>query len=117
MLDLFIELGADETALDRPIVYASARQGTATLDIMGQTGVDLRPLFETILEHIPAPEGDMEGPAQVLISTIDYNEYVGRIGIGRINRGTLTTNMNVVKNHYDTGIGQPAAAVDQPVHL
>ena len=110
VLDLFIELGADETALDRPIVYASARQGTATLDT-AEPGVDLRPLFETILTHIPAPEGDMEGPAQVLISTIDYNEYVGRIGIGRINRGTLTTGMNVVKTNYDTG------ASSQPLRL
>ena len=109
VLDLFIELGADETALDRPIVYASARTGTATLDL-DKPSPDLRPLFETILEYIPAPEGDMEGPAQVLISTIDYNEYVGRIGIGRINRGTLKTGMMVVKTNLDTG------AVSQPQH-
>ena len=110
VLDLFIELGADETALDRPIVYASARTGTATLDL-DKPSSDLRPLFETILEYIPAPEGDMEGPAQVLISTIDYNEYVGRIGIGRINRGTLKTGMMVVKTNKDTG------AVSQPLRL
>ena len=110
VLDLFIELGADETALDRPIVYASARAGTATLDL-DNPSPDLRPLFETILEYIPAPEGDMEGPAQVLISTIDYNEYVGRIGIGRINRGTLKTGMMVVKTNLDTG------AVSQPLRL
>ena len=110
VLDLFIELGADETALDRPIVYASARTGTATLDL-DKPSPDLRPLFETILEYIPAPEGDMEGPAQVLISTIDYNEYVGRIGIGRINRGTLKTGMMVVKTNLDTG------AVSQPLRL
>ena len=110
VLDLFIELGADETALDRPIVYASARTGTATLDL-DNPSPDLRPLFETILEYIPAPEGDMEGPAQVLISTIDYNEYVGRIGIGRINRGTLKTGMMVVKTNKDTGI------VSQPLRL
>ncbi len=110
VLDLFIELGADETALDRPIVYASARTGTATLDL-DKPSPDLRPLFETILEYIPAPEGDMEGPAQVLISTIDYNEYVGRIGIGRINRGTLKTGMMVVKTNKDTGV------VSQPLRL
>ena len=110
VLDLFIELGADETALDRPIVYASARTGTATLDL-DKPSPDLRPLFETILEYIPAPEGDMEGPAQVLISTIDYTEYVGRIGIGRINRGTLKTGMMVVKTNKDTGI------VSQPLRL
>ncbi len=102
VLDLFIELGADETALDRPIVYASARKGTATLD-MAEEGVNLLPLFETILEHIPAPEGDMDGPAQALISTIDYSEYVGRIGIGRITRGTLNEGMMAVKTNYDTG--------------
>ena len=110
VLDLFIELGADETALDRPIVYASARTGTATLDL-DKPSSDLRPLFETILEYIPAPAGDMEGPAQGLISTIDYNEYVGRIGIGRINRGTLKTGMMVVKTNKDTG------AVSQPLRL
>jgi len=110
VLDLFIELGADETALDRPIVYASAREGTATLNLT-TPGTDLRPLFETILTYIPAPEGDMDGPAQVLVSTIDYNDYVGRIGIGRIKRGTLATNMNVVKTNYDTGI------TSQPLRL
>jgi len=102
VLDLFIELGADETALDRPIVYASARQGIATLDL-NEPAENLKPLFDVILEHVPAPEGDMEGPAQVLISTIDYNEYVGRIGIGRINRGTLTEGMQVVTTNIDTG--------------
>ena len=110
VLDLFIELGADETALDRPIVYASARLGTATLDL-SQPGEDLRPLFDTILEYIPAPEGDLEGPAQVLISTIDYNDYVGRIGIGRISRGTLSEGMTVIKTNYDT------QKVSQPLRL
>ena len=103
VLDLFIELGADETALDRPIVYASAREGTASID-PEKPGENLIPLFETIKEYIPAPVGDMDGPAQVLISTIDYNEYVGRIGVGRITRGQLTTNMMVIKTNYDTGI-------------
>ncbi|HPF87650.1 MAG TPA: translational GTPase TypA [Candidatus Limiplasma sp.] len=102
VLDLFIDLGADESALDRPIIYASARTGTATLD-PDDPKEDLTVLFETILNHIPAPEGDLEGPAQILISTIDYNEYVGRIGIGRINRGTLNVGENVIKTNYDTG--------------
>ena len=110
VLDLFIDLGADETALDRPIVYASARAGTATLDL-DKPEEDLRVLFETILEHIPAPEGDMEGPAQVLISTIDYNDYVGRIGVGRINRGTIKSGTNVVMTNIDTGI------ISQPIRL
>lgn len=110
VLDLFIELGADETALDRPIVYASARAGTATLDL-DKPGEDLKPLFETILTYIPAPDGDMDGPAQVLISTIDYNDYVGRIGVGRIARGRLSTGMTVVKVNYDS------EAQSQPLRL
>ncbi|MEG0639352.1 MAG: translational GTPase TypA [Clostridia bacterium] len=102
VLDLFIELGADETALDRPFIFASARRGTATLDL-DVPGTDLLPLFNSILEYIPAPEGDVDGPAQVLVSTIDYNDYVGRIGVGRIARGVLTEGMQVIKTNYDTG--------------
>ncbi len=96
IVDLLIELDADPETLERPIVYASARKGTATLDL-SVPGTDMRPLFETVVRYIPAPEGDPEGPAQVLISTIDYNEYVGRIGIGRIARGTLSEGMMVVR--------------------
>jgi len=106
VLDLFIELDADETALDRPILYTSARRGTATLSL-DEPGIDLKPLFEAIMNHIPAPEGDEEGPAQVLISTIDYNEYVGRIGIGRVARGALTEGMMVVRTHFSTGYSSP----------
>ncbi|NLV59502.1 MAG: translational GTPase TypA [Clostridiales bacterium] len=107
VLDLFIELGADETALDRPVIYASARKGVASLDPNVQ-GTSLKPLFDSILEYIPAPEGDMEGPAQALISTIDYSDYVGRIGIGRITRGKLTEGMQVVKTNFDTGVISPS---------
>ena len=89
--DLMIDLGADESQLDTPVVYASARAGTATLD-PNVSSEDLRPLFETILKYIPAPKGDPDAPVQMLISTIDYNEFVGRIGIGRISRGTLKLN-------------------------
>ena len=96
LVDLLIELDADPATLDRPIIYASARKGTATLD-PATPGVDLQPLFDAIMQYIPAPEGDPDGLAQVLISTIDYNEYVGRIGIGRINRGTLRDGMMVVR--------------------
>ncbi|HIU18670.1 MAG TPA: translational GTPase TypA [Candidatus Limiplasma stercoravium] len=110
VLDLFIDLGADETILDRPFVYASARRGTATLD-PDVPGTDLRPLFDAILRYIPAPEGDPQGPAQMLISTIDYNDYVGRIGIGRIARGVLSEGMNVVTANFDTGL------VSQPLRL
>ena len=100
VFDLFIDLEADEKYLDSPVVYASARKGTATLDLKNEND-NLIPLFDTIMEHIPAPEGDNEGPAQVLISTIDYNDYVGRIGIGRVTRGTLKEGMMAVRCHYD----------------
>ncbi len=96
IVDLLDDLNADPATLDRPILYVSARKGTATID-PDQPGTDLKPLFDTILKYIPAPEGDTEGPAQVLISTIDYNDYVGRIGIGRISRGTLKDGMMVVR--------------------
>ncbi len=107
LVDLLIELDADPQTLDRPIIYASARKGTATLD-PDVPGEDLRPLFDTIMEYIPAPEGDPDGPAQVLVSTIDYNEYVGRIGIGRITRGTLRDGTMVVRcNALNEGLTTP----------
>lgn len=96
ILDLLIDLEADESQLDNPIVYASARRGTATLDL-NTPGTDLRPLFETILRCIPAPTGDPDGPAQMLVSTIDYNDYVGRIGVGRISRGRVKAGMMAVR--------------------
>lgn len=95
ILDLFIELGADESALDSPFVYASAKKGFASLDPEEITET-MEPLFDTILENIPAPEGDVDAPLQILISTIDYNEYVGKIGIGKIERGTININENLV---------------------
>ena len=98
IVDLLDDLGADADTLDRPIMYVSARKGTAT-DDLSKPGTDLKPLFDTILKYIPAPEGDDEGPAQVLISTFDYNDYVGRIGIGRISRGKLTDGMMVVRTN------------------
>ena len=102
ILDLLIDLDADESTLDNPILYVSARKGTATLN-MEEPGVDLKPLFESILKYIPAPEGDPDGPAQVLISTIDYSEYVGRIGVGRVVRGKFRQGMNVVITNLETG--------------
>lgn len=95
ILELFIDLEADEKQLDCPFVFASARSGVACLDL-NQTPTSMEPLFETILEYIPAPEGDPEGDTQVLISTIDYNEYVGRIGVGKVDRGTLRINQDAV---------------------
>ncbi|MBP3720857.1 MAG: translational GTPase TypA, partial [Clostridia bacterium] len=106
ILDLLIDLNADETTIENPILYVSARKGTATLDLE-QPGQDLRPLFDAIVKYIPAPEGDAEGPAQVLISTIDYSEYVGRIGVGRIVRGKFTEGMNVVHTNLETGKTSP----------
>ncbi len=103
ILDLLIDLEADESTLDNPILYVSARKGTATLS-MEQPGVDLKPLFDAILNYIPAPEGDPDGPAQVLISTIDYSEYVGRIGVGRVVRGKFKQGMNVVHTNLETGM-------------
>ena len=88
VLDLFIELEADEAQLDAPVVYASAREGVATIDL-GITPTDLSPLFDAIVEHVPAPPHDDASPFQMLISTIDYSPYLGRLGIGRIERGTV----------------------------
>ena len=88
VLDLFIELEADEAQLDAPVVYASAREGVATMDL-ARTPVDLAPLFDAIIEHVPPPPHDATGPFQMLISTIDYSPYLGRMGIGRIERGEV----------------------------
>src|SRR5689334_11072019 len=87
VLDLFIELEADEAQLDMPVVYVSARDGTSTLDLDTPLQ-DLTPLFETIVDKVPAPPHDTESPFQMLVSTIDYSPYLGRLGIGRIERGT-----------------------------
>lgn len=91
VLDLFIELGASEEILECPFVFTSAKQGTASLDLNKQ-GEDMSVLFKTIIDYIPAPKSNDDAPFQLLISTIDYNDYVGRIGIGRIERGTISTN-------------------------
>ena len=101
VLELFLELDADDSQLDCPFVFASAKAGTATLDEDG-SGVDMTPLFETILDYIPAPEGDPDSGTQVLISTIDYNEYVGRIGVGKVDNGSIAVNQEVVIcNHHE----------------
>ena len=101
VLELFLELDADDSQLDCPFVFASAKTGIATLEEDG-AGVDMTPLFETILDYIPAPEGDPDAGTQVLISTIDYNEYVGRIGVGKVDNGTIAVNQEVVIcNHHE----------------
>ncbi len=99
--ELLIDLNATDEQLDSPIVYCSGRAGTASLSASIQ-GTNLSPLFDTILDHIDPPEGDEEGPLQVLVSAIDYNEYVGRIAIGRIERGVMEANGEVaVCNYHD----------------
>ena len=101
VLELLMDLDATDEQLDCPFVYASAKGGYASLD-PNEQGKDMTPLFDTILNYIPAPEGNPEAPTQVLISTIDYNEYVGRIGVGKVDRGTISVNQDVViVNHHD----------------
>ena len=100
VLDLFIELGANEDQLDFPVVYASGRDGYATEDL-NVPGTDMKPLLDAILREIPAPKGNLYGPTQVLFSNIDYDDYVGRIGIGRVERGEVHDGENVVLCHRD----------------
>ena len=101
VLELFIELDASDEQLDCPFVYASAKSGHAILEL-DDSPENMEPLFETIINYIPAPEGDPDADTQVLISTIDYNEYVGRIGVGKVDNGKLKVNQEVVLvNHHD----------------
>lgn len=101
VLELFIDLDASEEQLDCPFIFASAKSGIAILEL-DHTPKNMEPLFETILEYIPAPEGDPDAGTQVLISTIDYNEYVGRIGVGKVDNGVLRVNQDVViVNEHD----------------
>ncbi len=101
VLELFLELDADDSQLDCPFVFASAKSGVASLEEDAQ-GSDMTPLFETILDYIPAPEGDPDAGTQVLISTIDYNDYVGRIGVGKVDNGTIRVNQEVIIcNHHE----------------
>lgn len=100
VLDLFIELGADDDQIEFPVIYASARDGYASKDPDVREG-DLRPLFDAILEHIPAPSGDPEGPAQMLFSSLEYDDYVGRIGVGRVERGKIKVNTPYVLRKQD----------------
>ncbi|MCH5193607.1 MAG: translational GTPase TypA [Oscillospiraceae bacterium] len=99
VLELLLDLDASDEQLDSPILFCSGRSGTASLS-QYEEGTDLVPLFETILEHIPAPEGDPDAPMQMLISSIDYNDYVGRIGIGRVERGTIKVGQQVMVGDY-----------------
>ncbi len=101
ILELFMDLDASDEQLDCPFIYASARAGFAKRDV-SDPETDMTPLFETILEYIPAPEGDPDAETQVLISTIDYNEYVGRIGVGKVDNGSVKSGQEyVIVNHHE----------------
>lgn len=103
VLELFLDLDASEEQLDCPFIFASAKGGYSSLSI-DTKGENMVPLFETILDYIPAPTGDPDAATQVLISTIDYNEYVGRIGVGKVDNGTIRVNQEVVMvNHHEPG--------------
>ena len=101
VLELLLDLDANEEQLDCPFVYASAREGVASYSAT-EPGKDMKPLFETIVNSIPAPEGDPERGTQILISTIDYNEYTGRIGVGKVDNGTIKVNQEaLIVNHHE----------------
>ena len=100
VLDLFIELGADEDQLEFPVVYASARDGYSSLDSSVREG-DMRPLLDAIIENIEPPKGDLNGPTQILFSSLDYDDYIGRIGIGRVERGSVKHNQQIVLCNND----------------
>ncbi len=101
VLELLMDLGASDSQLDCPFVFASAKNGTSSMDSASQ-GDDMSALFDTIVSYIPAPEGDPDASLQILISTIDYNEYVGRIGIGKVDNGTIRLNQEaLILNHHD----------------
>ena len=99
VLELLIDLGANDEQLDSPMLFCSGRAGTAS-ENMDEQGTDLKPLFDKILDYIPAPEGDEEGDLQLLISSIDYNDFVGRIGIGRVERGTVKQGQEVMISNF-----------------
>lgn len=101
VLELLLDLDANEQQLDCPFVYASAREGVASYSA-DEKGTDMKPLFETILKYIPAPEGNPDRGTQILISTIDYNEFTGRIGVGKVDNGTIKVNQEVlIVNHHE----------------
>ncbi len=110
VLGLFIDLEATHEQLDAPFLYTSSRAGTATLDL-DQPGTDLTPLFDAILEHVPPPEGDPEGPFQMLVSTLDYSSYLGRMAIGRIERGRVAVGDPVAL----LPLGEPGPVADEEI--
>ncbi|MDO4515651.1 MAG: translational GTPase TypA [Bacillota bacterium] len=112
VLELLLDLDATDEQLDSPMLFCSARQGICSTD-PDTLGTDLKPLFETILSYIPAPEADEEKPFQMLVSSIDYNEFVGRIAVGRIEQGTIKQNQEIaVCNYHDPEVSRKAKAVN-----
>ena len=99
VLELFLELDANEEQLNSPFVFASARLGVASVD-MNKQGTDMKPLFDTILEHIPAPKGDENGPLKMLVSAAEHNDYVGKLAVGKVERGVINIGQNVVVCNY-----------------
>ena len=110
VLELLLDLDATEEQFDSPTIFCSARRGIASYSPT-EEGTDLRPLFETIIDYIPAPEADTEQPLQMLVSSIDYNEYVGRIGIGRIERGVINANSDILVCNANSGDAPKRAKV------
>ena len=110
VLELFFELNANDEQLDSPMIFCSGRAGTATAD-PDVEGTDLRPLFDKIIEYMPAPEGDENGELQMLVSSIDYNDYVGRIGIGRIERGEVKQNQEIMISNFHSGMAHKRAKI------
>src|SRR5215203_3440814 len=113
VFDLFVELGADDETLDFPVLYASGRAGVATWKLEAP-GTDIKPVFEALLKHIPAPHGDPERSLQMRISTIQYNDYVGRIGVGRIHNGKIKTGQQIIMVKRD---GTPVKTKVQQVQV
>ena len=112
VLDLFLELDANEEQLDSPFVFTSCRQGTATLDV-SVPGTDMRPLFDTIIKWIPAPNSDINAPFQMLVSSSEHNDFLGKLSIGKIERGVLKVNDNItVTNYYGESKAKPFKAVN-----
>jgi GTP-binding protein len=110
VLDLLIELEADPSILDAPFIYASAREGTASRDY-GVVGEDLTPLFEAIVDHVPPPPNNIDGPFQMLVSTIDHSPYLGRLAIGRVERGIVEVGMNIALLPLDESLTEETARV------
>ena len=110
ILELLLDLNATDEQLDSPMLFCSAKQGTASFG-PDEPGVDLRPLLDTIVDYIPAPQQEVNAPLQLLVSALDYNDYVGRIAIGRIERGTIRQNQEIVVCRYGEEHQEKAKAV------